>query len=446
MNDNWLIREARVVNDGRSFDADVLVRSGLIERVAEEGIGSAAGVKEFNAEGRWLLPGAIDDQVHFREPGLTHKDDIAHGSAAAVAGGITSYMEMPNTDPPALTQQLLADKYARAASTSVGNHSFYMGVGNANLDEVLRTDPRTVCGLKAFLGSSTGDMLIDDPNALEQLFRKAHMILAVHAEHEPTIRANLEAAKAKWGEDIPLSEHPNIRSAEGCYRSSSWAVGMAREHGTRLHVLHISTARELELFDAGPLENKRITAEACVHHLWFTDADHATKGTLIKWNPAVKTREDRDAIRAAVNEGRIDVVATDHAPHTLDEKARPYAKCPSGGPLVQHALVAMLELVHEGLYTIEQVVEKMCHAPSRLFNVNGRGYLREGCFADLVVVDPNAPWTVSKENILYKCGWSPFEGTRFRSRVLRTWVNGQLVFADGRVDTGVRGKRLTFDR
>ena len=446
MNNNWLIREARVVNDGRSFDADVLVRGGVIERVAEEGIGSALGVKEFNAEGRWLLPGAIDDQVHFREPGLTHKDDIAHGSAAAVAGGITSYMEMPNTDPPALTQQLLADKYVRAAATSVANHSFYMGVGNANLDEVLRTDPRTVCGLKAFLGSSTGDLLVDDPNMLEQLFRKAHMILAVHAEHEPTIRANMEAAKAKWGEDIPLAEHPFIRSAEGCYRSSSWAVGMAREHGTRLHVLHISTARELALFDAGPLEKKRITAEACVHHLWFTDADYATKGALIKWNPAVKTREDRDAIRAAVNEGRIDVVATDHAPHTLEEKSRPYAKCPSGGPLVQHALVAMLELMHEGLYTIEQVVEKMCHAPSRLFNVNGRGYVREGAFADMVLVDPDAPWTVSKENILYKCGWSPFEGTRFRSRVLRTWVNGQLVFADGRVDTGVRGKRLTFDR
>jgi dihydroorotase len=353
---------------------------------------------------------------------------------------------MPNTDPPAITQERLAHKYARAAAVSVANHSFYMGVANGNMDDVLRTDPRTVCGLKAFLGSSTGDLLVDDPRTLERLFREAHMILAVHAEHEPTIRANMAAAKAKWGEAIPIAEHPRIRSAEGCYRSSSWAVGMAREHGTRLHVLHISTARELDLFDPGPLEGKRITAEVCVHHLWFTEADHATKGALIKWNPAVKTRNDRDAIRAAVIDGRIDVVATDHAPHTLEEKSRPYAQCPSGGPLVQHALVAMLELVHEGVYTVEQVVEKMCHAPARLFKVHRRGFVREGHAADLVLVDPQAPWVVTKENLLYKCGWSPFEGTRFRSRVLRTWVNGRTVFADGRVDDAVRGERLIFER
>lgn len=443
---SWLIRNARVVNEGRTFTADVLVRSGVVERVEEGGLQHASGVEEFDANGKLLLPGAIDDQVHFREPGLTHKDDIAHGSAAAVAGGITTFMEMPNTDPPAITQERLADKYARAAATSTANHSFYMGVANGNMDEVLRTAPRNVCGLKAFLGSSTGDLLVDDERTLDRLFREAHLLLAVHAEHEPTIRANLEAAKAKWGDAIPVEEHPNIRSAEGCYRSSSWAVGMAKEHGTRLHLLHISTARELELFSPGPVVEKRITAEACVHHLWFTDSDYASKGTLIKWNPAVKTRADRDAVRQAVNDGRIDVVATDHAPHTAEEKARPYAECPSGGPLVQHALVAMLQLAREGVYTVEQVVEKMCHAPARLFRIERRGFVREGCFADLVLVDPDAPWTVARENLRYKCGWSPFEGTRFNARVLRTWVNGELVFADGKVDTSIRGMRLTFDR
>lgn len=443
---SWLIRNARVVNEGRTFAADVLVRDGVIERVEEAGISSASGVKEFDARGRLLLPGGIDDQVHFREPGLTHKDDIAHGSAAAVAGGITSFMEMPNTDPAAITQERLADKYKRGAASSVANYSFHMGVANGNMDEVLRTDPRTVCGLKAFLGSSTGDLLVDDERTLDRLFREAHLILSVHAEHEPTIRANMEAARAKWGEDVPVAEHPNIRNAEGCYRSSSWAVGMAREHGTRLHVLHISTARELGLFAPGPVDGKRITAEACVHHLWFTDADYADKGTLIKWNPAVKSRTDRDAIRQAVREDRIDVLATDHAPHTLEEKARPYAKCPSGGPLVQHALPALLELVHQGVFTLEQVVEKWSHAPARLFQVERRGFVREGCSADLVLVDPDAPWSVSRDNVLYKCGWSPFEGTRFSSRVLNTWVNGRMVFADGRVDTTARGMRLSFDR
>ncbi|MBL7963048.1 MAG: dihydroorotase [Flavobacteriales bacterium] len=443
---NWIIRNARVVNEGRTVEADVLLRAGRIERVATEGIGDAHGATEVDANGLLLLPGAIDDQVHFREPGLTHKDDIAHASAAAVAGGITSFMEMPNTSPAAVTQERLQQKYDRAAQVSVANWSFHMGVSNGNMDEVLRTDPRSVCGLKAFLGSSTGDLLVDDERTLERLFREAHMILSVHAEHEGTIRANLEAAKARYGEDIPVTEHPNIRSAEGCYRSSSWAVAKAKECGTRLHVLHISTARELALFEPGPLEGKRITAEACVHHLWFTDADYATKGTLIKWNPAVKTQADRDAIRAAVNEGRIDVVATDHAPHTLEEKALPYTRCPSGGPLVQHALPAMLELVRQGVYTVEQVVEKMCHAPARLFQVQERGFVREGCHADLVLVDPDAPWTVAKDNILYKCGWSPFEGQRFYARVKRTWVNGRLAYADGRVDTSVRGMRLLFDR
>jgi dihydroorotase len=443
---DWLIRAALVVNEGRTFQADVLVRGGRVERVAAEGIGSARSVSEVDAEGKHLLPGCIDDQVHFREPGLTHKDDIAHGSAAAVAGGVTSFMEMPNTVPNTLTQALLADKYALGAANSVANYSFFMGVGNGNLAEVLRTDPRTVCGLKAFLGSSTGDMLVNDERTLDALFRQAHMILAVHAEDEPTIRANTAAAIARWGEDIPLEEHPRIRNAEACWLSSSSAVARARAHGTRLHVLHISTARELDLFEPGPLEGKRITAEACVHHLWFTDADYTTKGTRIKWNPAVKTVADREAIRRAVIDGRIDVVATDHAPHTREEKTQPYLKCPSGAPLVQHSLIAMLELVHQGVFTLEQVVEKMSHAPARLFNVKERGFVREGLFADLVLVDMDSPWTVSADNILYKCGWSPLEGQRFRARVAKTWVNGRLVYSDGQVDRSMRGERLLFDR
>jgi dihydroorotase len=443
---SWLIRNARVVNEGRSFDADVLVRSGIIERVAEEGIGSASGAKEFDAGGKLLVPGVIDDQVHFREPGLTHKDDIAHASAAAAAGGVTSFMEMPNTVPNTLTQELLAQKYELGRAHSRVNYSFFMGVANDNMDEVLRTDPRTVCGLKAFLGSSTGNMLVNDPVTLDSLFRKAHMILAIHAEDESTIRANMAAAVAQWGEEIPIEEHPLIRSAEACYISSSNAVKLAKEYGTRLHVLHISTARELELFEPGPLENKKITSEACIHHLWFTDADYASKGPLIKWNPAVKTAADRSAIRKAVNEDRIDVIATDHAPHTTEEKQQLYAKCPSGGPLIQHSLVAMMDLVHQGVFTLEKAVEKLSHAPARLFNVERRGFIREGYHADLVLVDPQRAWTVNKENLLYKCGWSPFEGHSFTARVLNTWVNGTLVYADGRVDQAVRGERLRFDR
>ncbi|MCI1751385.1 MAG: dihydroorotase [Flavobacteriales bacterium] len=443
---NWLLRDVRVVNEGTTTAADVLLRDGFIERIATEGIGTAKRVIEFDAKGKHLLPGAIDDQVHFREPGLTYKDDIAHGSAAAVAGGITTFMEMPNTVPQTLTQELLTLKYAMGAASSVANYSFYMGASNNNMDEVLRTDPKTVCGLKAFLGSSTGDMLVDNPETLDRLFKEAHMLLAVHAEDEPTIRRNMAEAKARFGDNIPIEQHPLIRSEEACWLSSSNAVELAKQHGTRLHVLHISTARELELFEPGPLEGKRITAEACVHHLWFTDADYAAKGTLIKWNPAVKRAEDRDAIRQAVKDGRIDVVATDHAPHTAAEKANPYTSCPSGGPLVQHALPAMLELMHQGAFSLEEVVEKMCHAPARMFQVKDRGFIREGHHADLVLVDLDAPWTVTKQNLLYKCGWSPFEGQKFRSRILRTWVNGQLVYLDGKVDSTVRGMRATFDR
>lgn len=443
---NWLIRNARVVNEGSTVQADVLVRNGFIEHVAAEGIGQARGAQEVDAKGKHLLPGAIDDQVHFREPGLTHKEDIAHGSAAAVAGGITTFMEMPNTVPQTLTQELLEQKYAMGAASSVANYSFYMGASNTNVDEVLRTDPRTVCGLKAFLGSSTGNMLVDNPETLERLFSEAHLILAIHAEDEPTIRRNMAEAVAKYGDNIPMEQHPLIRSAEACWRSSSNAVALAKQHGTRLHVLHISTAKELDLFTPGPLGSKRITAEACVHHLWFTDADYAAKGALIKWNPAVKSKADRTAIRQAVKDGRIDVVATDHAPHTLEEKAQPYAHCPSGGPLVQHALPAMLELMHQGVFTLEEVVEKMCHAPARLFQVKDRGFIREGQHADLVLVDLDAPWTVDKKNLLYKCGWSPFEGQTFRSRVLRTWVNGNLAYANGQVDRSIRGMRALFDR
>ncbi len=442
----FVIRDAQVVNEGRTVRADVLVRGGHIERVATEGIGSAGTAIDIDAKGRHLLPGVIDDQVHFREPGLTHKDDILHGSAAAAAGGITSFMEMPNTVPQTLTQELLEAKYGMGAASSVVNYSFFMGCGPHNIEEVLRTDPRTVCGLKAFLGSSTGDMVIGDERVLDELFRRAHMLLAIHAEDDPTIARELQARIDRYGVDIPMEEHPRIRSAEACYRSSSTSVARAKAFGTRLHVLHISTARELELFDPGPLEAKRITAEACVHHLWFTDAQYATLGPRIKWNPAVKTEEDREAIRRAVNEGRIDVVATDHAPHTLEEKALPYTKCPSGGPLVQHALAAMLELMHQGVFTLEHVVEKMCHAPARLFAVKDRGYVREGYKADLVLVDLDAPWTVTKENVLYKCGWSPFEGQRFRARVLNTWVNGRMVYADGKVDLGAWGERLLFAR
>lgn len=443
---NWLIRNARVVNEGTVVQADVLVRNGRIEQVAAQGIGAASGAKEFDAQGKHLLPGSIDDQVHFREPGLTHKEDIAHGSAAAVAGGITTFMEMPNTVPQTLTQELLEAKYALGAASSVANYSFYMGASNTNVDEVLRTDPRTVCGLKAFLGSSTGNMLVDNPETLERLFSEAHLILAIHAEDEHTIRRNMAEAVAKYGDNIPIEQHPLIRSAEVCWRSSSNAVALAKQHGTRLHVLHISTAKELELFAPGPLAGKRITAEACMHHLWFTDADYAAKGAFIKWNPAVKTKADRDAVRQAVKDGRIDVVATDHAPHTAEEKAKPYAHCPSGGPLVQHALPAMLELMHQGIFTLEEVVEKMCHAPARLFQVKDRGFVREGQHADLVLVDLDALWTVDKTNLLYKCGWSPFEGQTFRSRVLRTWVNGNLAYANDQVDRTVRGMRATFDR
>ena len=440
-----LIRNATLLNEGTRQEADVLIQH---DRIAWIGKGKEPVADQtIDARGLLLLPGAIDDQVHFREPGLTHKGEIATESRAAVAGGVTSYMEMPNTKPQTLTQELLEAKYSRAAEVSFANYSFFMGASNDNLAEVLRTDPRTVCGIKVFMGSSTGNMLVDDEQTLEGIFSRTPLLVATHCEKEEIVQENLARYRAQFGDDIPVRHHPDIRSEAACYASSSLAVGLARKHGTRLHVLHISTAKELSLFDPHlPLEQKKITSEACVHHLWFSQEDYERLGNSIKWNPAVKTAEDRAEIRKALSDGRIDVVATDHAPHTMEEKAGRYASAPSGGPLVQHSLVAMLELARQGVLTIERVVELMAHRPAILFGIEDRGFLREGYFADLVLVDPNAAWTVSKDNLLYKCGWSPFEGQTFQSKVHSTVVSGRLVYHEGRFDEQVRGQRLLFNR
>ncbi|WP_295655231.1 dihydroorotase [uncultured Mucilaginibacter sp.] len=438
-----LIKQATVVNEGKQFVADVLVKDGFIERI--DGSINQAADTVIDAEGLFLLPGMIDDQVHFREPGLTHKANIYTESRAAVAGGITSFMEMPNTVPNTLTQELLADKYAIAAKTSLANYSFFMGASNDNLDEVLRTDAKNVCGIKVFMGSSTGNMLVDNPNTLENLFSKCPMLIATHCEDEATIKNNLAHYKALYGDHITIEMHPKIRSAEACYLSSSMAVELAKKHNTRLHILHISTERETHLFDnTVPLKDKKITAEACVHHLWFSDTDYLTKGNFIKWNPAVKTAEDRAGILKAVLDGHIDIIATDHAPHTIEEKAQPYLEAPSGGPLVQHALPALLEMYHQGKLTLEQIVEKTARNPAICFNIEKRGYLREGYWADMVLVDLNSPLTVNKENILYKCGWSPFEGQVFKSSIRHTIVSGNLVWSEGGFVGDVSGKRLGF--
>jgi dihydroorotase len=439
-----LIKQATIVNEGKQFVADVFIKDGLIQRI-DSSINQTAD-KVINAEGLHLLPGMIDDQVHFREPGLTHKANIYTESRAAVAGGITSFMEMPNTVPNTLTQELLADKYAIAAKTSLANYSFFMGASNDNLDEVLRTDARTVCGIKVFMGSSTGNMLVDNPTTLEHLFAECPMLIATHCEDEQTIKNNMAHYKALLGDNITIDMHPKIRSAEACCLSSSMAVELAKKNNTRLHILHISTERETHLFDNTiPLKDKKITAEACVHHLWFSDSDYATKGNLIKWNPAVKTAEDRDGILKAVLDGRIDIIATDHAPHTVEEKAKSYLDAPSGGPLVQHALPALLEMYHQGKMTLEQVVEKTAHNPAICFNMEKRGYLREGYWADMVLVKLNSAWTVSKENILYKCGWSPFEGQVFQSAIQHTIVSGNLVWSNGDFVSEVNGQRLAFE-
>jgi dihydroorotase len=395
----------------------------------------------------YLFPGCIDDQVHFREPGLTHKANIYTESRAAVAGGITSFMEMPNTVPNTLTQPLLEDKYQIAAASSPANYSFFMGASNDNLDEVLRTNAKNVCGVKVFMGSSTGNMLVDNPNTLENLFAQSPMLIATHCEDEATIKANLEHYKQLLGDNIPARLHPKIRSAEACYLSSSMAVELAKKHNTRLHILHISTGRETHLFSNDiPLADKRITAEACIHHLWFTDVDYEEKGNLIKWNPAVKTEADRDGILAAVLDGRIDVIATDHAPHTIEEKAQPYLQAPSGGPLVQHALTALLELYHHGKITLAQIAEKTAHNVATIFQIEKRGFIREGYWADLVLADLNSPWQVNKGNILYKCGWSPFEGSTFRSKIVSTIVSGNLAYENGALANNKSGQRMTFNR
>ena len=447
MSKSVILRSGTIVNEGKQFVADILIKNNRIEKI-EPTIQNTEAIEEINIEGKYVLPGCIDDQVHFREPGLIHKATIRSESRAAVAGGITSFMEMPNTVPNTLTQILLEDKYQIAAKSSLANYSFFMGASNDNIDEVLRTNGRNVCGVKIFMGSSTGNMLVDNEETLTNLFSKVPpMLIATHCEDEATVRYNLEIYKEKYGEDIPVEAHPLIRSAEACYISSSMAVQLAKKYNTRLHVLHISTEKELSLFDNTiPLEDKLITAEACVHHLWFSSEDYKTKGNWIKWNPAVKEASDRDAIFQAVLDNRIDVIATDHAPHTIEEKSQAYSKAPSGGPLVQHALLAMLEKVNEGKISIEKVVEKMAHSPAVLFRIEDRGYIREGYFADLVIVDPKHTETVSRDNILYQCGWSPFEGVTFHHKIDKTFVNGNLVYADGNVIEGQFGERLLFNR
>jgi dihydroorotase len=446
MSKSYLIKNARIVNEGSVIEGDVLIEAGRIAKI-DSSIGpKSANINVIDAEGKYLIPGIIDDQVHFREPGLTHKGDLHSESRAAVAGGITSFMEQPNTKPAATTVEELEKKYQRAAQVSLANYSFNMGASNDNLEELKKVGKRDVAAIKIFMGSSTGNMLVDQQKTLEGIFQLDHQLIT-HCEDEQTIRTNLEKAKQQYGEDIPMSMHPVIRSEEACYLSSSTAVELAKKYNSRLHVFHISTAKETELFtNKIPLAEKRITAEVCVHHLWFDDSQYESKGSHIKWNPAVKQASDREGLWKALLDGRLDVVATDHAPHTLEEKSNKYLNAPSGGPLVQHALPAMMERVHDGVWDIQTMVEKMCHNPAILFRMEDRGYIREGYHADLVLLEPNRPWKVSKDNILYKCQWSPFEGTVFKSKVTHTFVNGHLAFKEGNFDDSQLGERLLFNR
>ena len=442
-----LIKNAKIVNEGRIFEGDILIENEFIVEIADNISPKFASCKIIDAEGNYLIPGAIDDQVHFREPGLTHKGDIASESRAAVAGGITSYIEQPNTIPNAITQELLEEKYQIAAKKSYANYSFMMGGTNDNLEEILKTNPKNVAGLKLFLGSSTGDMLVDSSEALEKIFSSTKLLIAVHSEDETTVKENLERYKLQFGDDIPVKFHPEIRSVEACYKSTVKIIELAKRTGARLHVFHISTAKELDLFtNKIPLEDKKITAEVCIHHLWFSDEDYAAKGNLIKWNPAVKSADDRKALWEALLDDRIDVIATDHAPHTLEEKNQSYLKAPSGGPLVQHAVVAMFEAYHQGKISIEKIVEKMCHNPAKIFKIEKRGFIKVGYYADLVIINAGLPWNVKKENILYKCGWSPFEGYNFKSRISHTFVNGQLVYQNFKVKNIRAGMRMLFNR
>ena len=442
---SYLIKNATIVNEGSSFVGDVLIENGIIKKVDTSITTSSMTV--IDASGKYLIPGLIDDQVHFREPGLTHKATIGSESRAAVAGGITTFIEMPNTVPQATTQQLLQDKFNIAEKTSYANYSFMFGGTNDNLEELLKTDPKTVAGIKLFLGSSTGNMLVDNLEVLEKIFSSTKLIISVHCEDEETIKKNTADHIALYGEQIPIELHPVIRSEEACYLSSSRAIALAKKTGARLHVFHLSTAKETALFRNDiPLEEKQITSEVCVHHLWFSDQDYKEKGTHIKWNPAVKTTADREGLWAALLDDRLDIIATDHAPHTLEEKSNSYLKAPSGGPLVQHALLALLEKVSEKALSIEKLVEKACHNPAIIFQIENRGFIKKGYYADLVLIDPKAPQTVCKENILYKCGWSPFEGTTFSSSVTHTFVNGVLMYHEGTFNDDIKGKRITFNR
>lgn len=442
-----LIKNAKIVNEGTIFVGDVLIENEFIVEIAESISAKSSDCKIIDAEGNFLIPGAIDDQVHFREPGLIQKGDIESESRAAVAGGITSYIEQPNTVPNAVTQEILEEKYKIAAEKSFANYSFMMGATNDNLAEVLKTNPKNVAGIKIFLGSSTGNMLVDNEEVLEKIFSSTPMLIAVHCEDETTIKNNLEKYKAEYGEDIPVKFHHLIRSEEACYISSSKAVALAKKTGARLHIFHLSTAKEMDLFtNKIPLEQKKITAEVCIHHLWFTNEDYDTKGNFIKWNPAVKTENDRKVLWEALLDDRIDVIATDHAPHTLEEKQQSYLKAPSGGPLVQHAVVAMFEAHLQGKISVEKIVEKMAHNPAKIFKIEKRGFIKEGYYADLVIVNSGLPWSVKKDNIFAKCGWSPFEDFTFRSRITHTFVNGQLVYQNFKVKDIRCGKRLLFDR
>jgi len=440
----YLIKNATIVNEGEIVNADVLIDGQIISKI-ERNIDNTYGAKEIDATGLHLLPGAIDDQVHFREPGLMHKGEIYTEAKAALAGGVTSYMEMPNTVPSAVTVEKLESKYTRASQCSLANYSFFMGTTNTNIDEILKVDYKKVCGVKIFMGSSTGDMLVDDPKALEAVFSRVKALIATHCEDDPLIKANQKRIIEEYGENLETYFHPIIRNEEACYKSSSFAAELAKKHKTRLHILHISSAKELSLFSNKiPLKDKLITAEACIHHLWFSDEDYKTKGNFIKWNPAIKTAYDRDKIFEAVLNDTIDVIATDHAPHTLEEKNQAYLKAPSGGPLVQHSIIAMLDFYHQQKISLEKIVQKMSHNVADLFRIENRGYIREGYFADLVLVNLNKPTNVSKSNLLYKCGWSPFEGHTFKSSVEKTFVSGHLVYNQGQFDESQFGSRMSF--
>ena len=442
-----LIKNAQIVNEGSIVKGDVYIENDLIVEIGNSISAKTGDTKIIEANGKYLIPGLIDDQVHFREPGLTHKATIATESKAAVAGGITSFIEMPNTVPQATTIEKLEEKFSIAEKTSWANYSFMFGGTNDNLEEILKVDEQKVAGLKLFLGSSTGNMLVDNPEVLEEIFSKTNLLISVHCEDEKTIKDNLEKYLKEYGDDIPIEMHPKIRSAQACYLSSSKAIELAKKTGARLHVFHLSTEKETHLFsNKKPLAEKKITAEVCVHHLWFTEEDYKTKGAKIKWNPAVKSQKDKDGLWKALLDDRLDVIATDHAPHTLEEKTNGYNKAPSGGPLVQHALVALLEMYHKGKISLEKIVEKACHNPAILFQIKDRGFIREGYKADLVLVDLISPWTVNKENILYKCGWSPFEGTTFKSRVTHTFVNGTLTYENLKFPNRSVPQRLTFNR